>query len=174
MACVPLLPSLNAFCPECTLRRYNLETMPVDKCMCCMRCTLVCSVPELSLHVPPRSPCCRLVGTRNPESLPISCVFHTSAHFSFASVSQSSYRNRYVAVASFSDSLPWHPFCSAMVTKCFITCSCQHFHKNCIKLAYVTRIMITTFKMFKIVVCIKLLNDIWGFSGMVVCCSGLI
>ena len=24
---------------------------------------------------------------------------------------------------------PWHPFCSAMVTKCFITCSCQHFHK---------------------------------------------
>ncbi|XBI28701.1 hypothetical protein VPH35_052862 [Triticum aestivum] len=57
-----------------------------------------------------------------------------------------SYRNRYVVVASFSDMLswhhfwiccrgtifvspPWHPFRSAMVTKCFITCSCKHFHK---------------------------------------------
>ena len=50
---------------------------------------------------------------------------------------------------------PWHPFCSAMVTKCFITCSCQHFHKNCIKLVYVIRIMITTFKMFKLVVALN-------------------
>jgi hypothetical protein len=37
--------------------------------------------------------------------------------------------HRNVAVAPFPLSLPWHPFRSAMVTKCFITCSCQHFHK---------------------------------------------
>ena len=114
---------------------------------------------KLSLAMPLFCHAADMWDTQYLGSLPISCVFHTSTHFSFASVSQSSYQNRYVAVASFSDSLPWHPFCSAIVTKCFITCSCQHFHKYCIKLAYVIRIIITTIKMFKIVACFKLLND---------------
>ena len=73
--------------------------------------------------------------------------------------------HRNVAEAPFPLSLPWHPFHSAMVTKCFITCSCQHFHKNCIKLAYVIRIMISTFKMFKNVVCFKLLSDMGIFRN---------
>ena len=76
----------------------------------------------------------------------------------------------YVAVAPFSLSLPWHPFRSTTATNA----SFQHAHVNVFlklhKLAYVIRIMITTFKMFKIVVCLKLLNDIWGFFGIVVCC----
>ena len=77
---------------------------------------------------------------------------------SFPSASQSSYRNRNVAVAPFSLSLPWHPFSFHHGDKCFIICSSQLFHKKCLKLAYAIRIMITTFKMVKIVVCIKLLN----------------
>ena len=63
----------------------------------------------------------------------------------------------YVAVASFSVSSPWHPFCSAMATNAL-----YHAHVNVFlklhKLAYVIRIMITTFKMFIFVVSFKLLN----------------
>src|SRR4051812_16190936 len=71
-----------------------------------------------------------------------------SCHTSFAPVSHRVYRTRYVAVASFSDSSLWHPFRSAIVTN-----ASYHAHVNIfIKLhilAYVIRIMITTFKCLK-------------------------
>ena len=97
----------------------------------------------------------------NRDHPTILCMFRTSAHSVFCTGISMSYQNRYVAVASFSDMLPWHHFCFAAVApfsfchgdKCSLSCSCQHFHKNCIKLAYVIRIMIITIKMFKIVVC---------------------
>ena len=93
-------------------------------------------------------------------------LLHASAHFSFASVSQSSYRNQNVAVAPFLLSLPWHPFSFHHGDKCFIMLL-STFNKNCIKLAHVIRIMIITFK------CLKLLlhqidKCIWGFTGFVV------
>ena len=70
-----------------------------------------------------------------------------------------SYRNRYVVMASFSDMLPWHHFCFTAVApfsfrhgdKCLVsTCSSQLFHKNCLNLDYVIRIMLTTFKWLKL------------------------
>ena len=133
--------------------------------VCCMRCSCLHRVQERSFHIP-RLPCRRPAGTRNSGAPHHPCMTRFR-HFSFCTGISMSYRNRYLAVASFSDLLPWHPFCSAMVTKCFITCLCQHFHKNCIKLAYVIRIMITTIKMFKIVVCFKLLNNMGIFRN---CC----
>ena len=114
---------------------------------------------------------CHAIDPWGPGSRDHPTILHDSLTLtSFCIGISMSYRNRYVAVASFSDMLPWHhfriccrgtifvspswhPFRSTMVTKCFITCSCQHLHKNCIQLAYVIRIMITTIKMFKIVVC---------------------
>ena len=120
------------------------------------------------LHVPVAMPSTR--GNPVVESTPPSLACSTHPHTSFSTGIFMSYRNQYVAVAPFSLSPPWHPFCSAMVTKCFITCSCQHFLKKMHKLPYVIRIMITSIKMFKIIACFKLLSNIWGFSGIVICC----
>ena len=50
-----------------------------------------------------------------------SIACHALVAFSFAPGSQSSYRNRYVAMASFSDSLPWHPFRFRHDDKCLIS-----------------------------------------------------
>src|SRR3954462_10626105 len=46
------------------------------------------------------------LGIREPPTI----LLNSLPSLPFAPVSQSSYRNRYVAVASFSDSLPWHHF----------------------------------------------------------------
>ena len=93
---------------------------------------------------------------------------HASAHFSFASVSQSSYRNWNAVVAPFSLSLPWHPFSFHHGDKCLIMLL-STFNKKLHKLVHVIRIMITTIKMFKIVVALKFAKCMWGFTGFVVC-----
>ena len=116
----------------------------------------------------------------NPESGGTPPSLHDPhPHASFCTSISVSYRNRYVAVASFSDMLPWHHFCFAAVApfsfrhgdqmllimlyvnifiKLHKTCICHPHHDNNIKN----------------VVCIKLLNDIWGFTRIVLCCSVLI
>ena len=86
-----------------------------NDCMCCMRCTLclhhVCSVSRFHAI--------DSWDTRYPGA-PYH-LLHASAHFSFASVSQSSYRDRNVAVAPFPLSLPWHPFSFRHDDKCLIS-----------------------------------------------------
>ena len=85
---------------------------PWTECMCCMRC-IVCSVIKSSL----RCPSFAVPPSRgNPEVgiTPPSCMTR-SRHASFCTGISVSYRNRYVAVASFSDMLPWHHFCFAAV-----------------------------------------------------------
>ena len=94
-------------------------------------------------------------------------LLHASAHFSFASVSQSSYRNRNTVVAPFSLSLPWHPFPFHHGDKCFIMLL-STFNKKLYKLVHVIRIMITTIKMFKLLLH-QIAKCIWGFTGFVVC-----
>ena len=94
-------------------------------------------------------------------------LLHASAHFPFASVSQSSYRNRNTAVAPLSLSLPWHPFPFYHGDKCFIMLL-STFNKNCIKLAHVIHIMITTPSMFKLLFAL-ITKCTWGFTGFVVC-----
>ena len=122
------------------LQRYNPRRPPWTECMCCMRCT-VCTVSELSLVSMPLTHGNPVVGSTPPS---LACCSHPHA-FVCTGISVS-YRNRYVAVAPFSDmlpwhhfryrcrgtifvivavapfslSLPWHPFCSATMTKCFI------------------------------------------------------
>ena len=60
----------------------------------------------------------------------IFCMFRTSAHLLFCTGISMSYRIiGMLPWHHFSLSLPWHPFRSAMVTKCSLTCLCQHFHK---------------------------------------------
>ena len=112
-----------------TLRRYNPETPSVDR-----------------MHVlyemhPMFAPCpfasCTFLLVRhadepwepgNRDHPTISSMFRTSARLLL---------HRYLhelpgpecCRGTIFVSPPWHPFCSAMVTKCFITCSCQHFHK---------------------------------------------
>ena len=131
---------------------------------------------ELSLQVPPRF---QATIPWEPGSREHPTILHDSLTLtSFCTGISVSYRNRYVVVASFSDMLPWHHFCFAAVApfsfrhgdKCLVSCSCQHFHKNCIKLVYIIRIMITTFKMFKIVVCIKLLDACGDFPELLFVC----
>ena len=101
-------------------------------------------------------PTCGTPGIRDhsPSLLHVSRT-HTC---SFAPASQSSCRNRDVAVAPFPFQRrgtlflpPWRQMPRIMLMSTFL--------QNCLKLAYVIRIMIITFKMFKIVVCFKLLND---------------
>ena len=123
---LPLLPLTNPNRPVCTLRRYNPETTSVNECLRCLRCSCLHHVQIVTRFLVANS-----WDTRNPGAP--HHLLHASAHFSFASVSQSSYRNRNVAVAPFPLSLPWHPFCSAMVTKCFIMLL-STFNKICINL----------------------------------------
>ena len=126
----------------------------------------VCTVPVCFMHVPPRLPCRRPVGTRYPGS-PHLLLHVPYVHTFFCTDISTSCR--------ITEMLPWHHFRFTAVAplsfrhgdKCLVSCSCQHFHKNCIKLAYVIRIMITTIKMFKIVVCFRLLNNMGIFRN---CC----
>ena len=114
----------NAFRPECMPRRYNPETTPVNECCVlykifgfapCSNCR--CTLPLFCLVTVIDSWDTRYPGV--PHHL-----LHASTYLSFASVSQSSYRNRNVAVAPFSLSLPWHPFSFHHGDKCLIICSC--------------------------------------------------
>ena len=107
-----------------------------------------CSWTECMLYEMPVFASCPFV-TRFHATIPwepgrrdhptIFCMFRTSAHLLFCTGISMSYRIigmlpwhhfRYrcrgtifviVAVAPFSLSLPWHPFCSAMVTKCSLS-----------------------------------------------------
>ena len=118
----------NSFRPKRTLRRYNPKMTDRDRMHVLyemydmfapcpfVSCTFLVSMP-LSGGTP---------GSR--EHPTISSMFRTSACLLL---------HRYLCElpepvccrGAISVSPPWHPFCSAMVTKCFITCSCQHFHK---------------------------------------------
>ena len=120
----------------------------------------VCTVSKLSLvSMPPT--CGNPVSGITPPSFACTVRPHFLLHRYLNELSD----HQNVGVAPFPLSLPWHPFPSAMVTKCFITCSCQYFHKYCLKFTYVIRIMITRIKMFKIVACFniaKWYGDFWN------------
>ena len=110
--------------PFCTLRRYNPETTVRERLHVmyemlvlapCSNCR--CTLPLFCLIT--------IVDTWSTQYPGVPHhLLHASAHFSFASVSQSSYRNRNVAVAPFSLSLPWHPFSFHHGDKCLIIYSC--------------------------------------------------
>ena len=85
---LPLLPSTNSNRPVCMLRRYNLETTSVNECLRCLRCSCLHHVQIVTHFLVANS-----WDTRNPGAP--HHFLHASAHFSFASVSQSSYRNRF-------------------------------------------------------------------------------
>ncbi|XBH95105.1 hypothetical protein VPH35_085734 [Triticum aestivum] len=133
--------------PVCTLRRYNPRRPFENECLRCLRCSCLHHVQFVTRFLVANSWDTRYPGA--PHHL-----LHATAQFSFASVSQSSYRNRNAAVAPFSLSLPWHPFPFRHDDKCFIIMLLSTF-QNCIKLVHVIRIMITTIKCFKIVVAIN-------------------
>ena len=76
---------------------------------CVVWVACVCTVPDLFVACCHSFPCHRLVGHPVTGITPPSCMAR-SRHASFCTGISMSYRNRYVAVASFSDSLPWHPF----------------------------------------------------------------
>ena len=108
-----------------TLRRYNPETPSVDRMHVLNEMLEFCTVIESSL----RCPSFAVPPSRgNPEAgiTPPSCMTRSRLLL-----------HRYLhelpgpecCRGTIFVSPPWHPFCSAMVTKCFITCSCQHFHK---------------------------------------------
>ena len=112
---------------NCTLRRYNLETTSVNECLRCLRCSCLHRVQIVTRFLVANS-----WDTRNPGAP--HHLLHASAHFSFASVSQSSYRNRNVAVAPFRYRCRGSPFHFRHVDKCFLICPCQLFlnlHKTC-------------------------------------------
>ena len=102
----------NLNCPACTLRRYNLETMSVNGCLRCLRCSCLHHVLCHSF------PCRQLVG--HPES--------GSAPPSFACI-----RTLLLCIGisiklpepeccrgTISLSSPWHPFLFRHDEKCFI------------------------------------------------------
>ena len=112
-----------------TLRRYNPETPSVDRMHVLYEMhPMFAPCPKLSRACFTSLPCHHLVGTRYPGSP------HLLSHVTLSSLFL---LHRYLHELSGPEccrgtifvSPPWHPFCSAMVTKCFITCSCQHFHK---------------------------------------------
>ncbi|XBI48164.1 hypothetical protein VPH35_111970 [Triticum aestivum] len=74
-----------------------------------MRCTICLHRDRIVLAMPLF---CHATVPWEPGSREHPTILHDSltSHFSFASVSPSSYRDRYVAVAPFSDMLPWHHF----------------------------------------------------------------
>ena len=106
-----LLPSMILNHPEMHASRYNPETTTAMRCPCmyemhpCFASSLNyrCTFPLFCLATDMWE-----LGIRDHPT--ISSMFRTSARFSLASVSQSSYRNRYAVVAPFSDMLPWHHF----------------------------------------------------------------
>ena len=109
--------------------------------------------PKLSRACFSSLPCHHLVGTRYPGSP------HLLSHVTLSSLFL---LHRYLHELSGPEccrgtifvSPPWHPFRSAMATN-----ASYHAHVNVFiklhKLAYVIRIMITTIKMFKIVVALN-------------------
>ena len=112
-----------------------------------------------SIEIPMQKRSVRMCGTRkrwwgapgNRDHPTIFCMFRTSSHLLFCTgISMSC---RVIGM------LLWHHFrCSCRGTP-FVPpwwpnapyhIRCQHFHKNCIKLDYVIRIMLTTFKWLKL------------------------
>ena len=109
-------------------------------------------------------PSCHLLGppllplTRgNPVTGITPPSFARSRHTFFCTDVSMSCRNRNVVVALFCYRCRGTPFVFATMTNASYLIM-STFIKDCIKLANVIRIMIITFKMFKIVVCLKLLN----------------
>ena len=136
--------------------------------LCCMRCPHLHRVRICRLHGPPSLPCVDPWEPGNRDHPTIFCMFCTST-LSFAPTSRRVVRSSECCRGTIFVVIAVAPFSFRHGDKCFITCSCQHFHKNCIKLVYVIRIMLTTFKCLKLLLALKLLNDLWGFYGIVVC-----
>ena len=128
--------------------------------MRCLRCSCLHRVQIVTRFLVANS-----WDTRNPGAP--HHFLHASAHFSFASVFQSSYQNWNAAVAPFSLSLPWHPFSFHHSEKCLIMLL-STFNKKLHKLVHVIRIMITTIKMFKLLLH-QIAKCIWGFTGFFIC-----
>ena len=102
-----LLPLRARSAPNARVEGITPRRRPWTECMCCMRCSCLHRVRERSLHVPRFHTLTR--GNPVVGSTPPSCLTR-SRHASFCTGISMGYRSRYVAVASFSDSLPWHPF----------------------------------------------------------------
>ena len=105
-----LLPLRTRSAPNARFEGITPRRRPWTECMCCMRCTLCLHrVRNCRVHVSPR---CHATILWEPgiRDHPTFYRMSRSRHFSFCTGISMSYRNRYVAVASFSDSLPWHPF----------------------------------------------------------------
>ena len=104
----------------------TIETTSVIECLRCLRCSCLHHVQFVTRFLVANS-----WDARNPGAP--HHLLHASAHFSFASVSQSSYRNRNVAVAPFRYRRRGTPFVSAMMTNCFIM-RLSTLNKNCLNL----------------------------------------
>ena len=102
------LPNLNHFVIA-LLGRYNHRSDAHEPYACDVLYEIPMFAPwsNRCLLGPPRLPLTR--GNLVTRITPPSCMT-CSRHFSFCTGISMSYRNRYVVVASFSDSLPWHPF----------------------------------------------------------------
>ena len=134
--------------------------------MSCMRCMLVVVIRPWTLVVPSFD---TVVYPWEPGIREHPIFLHdTLTPTFFCTGILVSYWNRNVAVAPFPLSLSWHPFRFRHDDKCFLICSYQLIHKYCIKLVHVIRIMITTIKMFKLLLH-QIDKCIWGFTGFVIC-----
>ena len=144
-------PRRDRTAPKCMLRRYNPETMTRGQAlvMCCMRCPC--------LHHVRIGPCTFLVSLPPSCGNPVTGItppsFACSVHPQFLLHRHldelSDHRN--VVVVPFSLSLSWHPVSIRHGDQMLHNMLMPTFSQTCIKLVYVIRIMITTFKMFKIV-----------------------
>ena len=116
--------------PKCTLRRYNPKNGARERNHVLFELLAFASCPTCSSHIvtrfltmPPHRG-----NTVTGSTPPFSCVFHTSAQFSL---------RRYLRElpepiccrGTIFGFVAMAPLPSAMVTKCFITCSCPRFIK---------------------------------------------
>ena len=147
--------------------------LPVNECMCCMRCMFGCCMLPRMLVVFPRLALSSTRGNPISGSTPSSCMTH-SHPLPFAPVSLWATGSSECCRGIIYVSLPWHPFRLSHDDKCFMILLMSTFNKNCIKLAHVIRIMLITSRMFKVVVCIKLLSAHQDLHKVLFDVSGLI
>ena len=130
---LPLPPNSNRL-GNAHFAGITTETTPVNECCVMYEMLVVATCLSCSLRVPR----CLVVDMWEPGIREHPIFLHdTLAPTSFCMGISMSYRNRNVVVAPFPLSLSWHPF---RLKLCVV---------------YVIRIVITTFKVFKIVVCIN-------------------